>query len=160
MALKYVKHESISLKSHPEFSEVWLHDQICEDTSILGLGDLTVLGRERVQFGAGRLDVLLSDAENTVRYEVEIMLGATDPSHLIRTIEYWDIERRRYPAYDHIAVLVAEEITTRFLNVITLFSGSIPIIAIQVKAIGVGDNIGVTFLRVVDSTQLRKDDPV
>jgi hypothetical protein len=52
---------------------------------------------------------------------------------LIRTIEYWDIERRRYPAYDHRAVLIAEDITTRFLNVITLFSGSIPIIAIQVK---------------------------
>ena len=30
--------------------------------------------------------------------------------------EYWDIERRRYPQYDHCAVLIAEDITSRFLN--------------------------------------------
>src|SRR3989442_11609419 len=41
-------------------------------------------------------------------------------SHIIRTIEYWDNERRRYPAYEHIAVLVAEQVTARFLNVIGL----------------------------------------
>ena len=73
-------------------------------------------------------------------------------------MEYWDIERRRYPAYDHRAVLVAEDIATRFLNVITLFSGSIPIIAIQVSAVCVSEHTGVIFLRVVDSTKLRKDD--
>ena len=25
-------------------------------------------------------------------YETDVQLGATDPSHIIRTIEYWDIE--------------------------------------------------------------------
>jgi len=89
-----------------------------------------------------------------------LMLGSADESHLIRTIEYWDIERRRYPAYDHRAVLIAEDITTRFLNVISLFSGSIPMIAIHVKAIGIEDKIAVTFLRVIDSTRLRTDDQV
>jgi len=123
MPLEYVKHEPISLRKHSEFSEVWLHERICPDTSILGLGELTVIDRERIQFAGGRLDVLLADVENEVRYEIEIMLGATDPSHIIRTIEYWDLERRRYPAYDHVAVLVAEEVTSRFLNVIGLFAG-------------------------------------
>ncbi len=66
--------------------------------------------REKIQYSGGRLDLLLSDGDST-RFEVEVMLGPTDPSHIIRCIEYWDIERRRYPAYDHIAVLVAEEIT-------------------------------------------------
>lgn len=116
MPLNYTKHESISLRKHPDFSEVWLHDRIAADPTILGLGELGVIQREKVQFAGGRLDMLLSDAENSIRYEVEIMLGATDPSHIIRTIEYWDIERRRYPAYDHIAVLVAEEVTSRFLT--------------------------------------------
>jgi hypothetical protein len=83
--LEYVKAEPISLKGHPEFSEVWLHERISKDTSILGLGELTVIQRERVQVGAGRLDMLLTDAdaESNVRYEVEIMLGPTDPSHII-----------------------------------------------------------------------------
>jgi hypothetical protein len=97
------------VKAEPIFLKVWLHDQISKDPSILGLSDLTVIQRERVQVGAGRLDMLLTDADadSTLRYEVEIMLGPTDPSHIIRTIEYCDIERRRYPAYDHVAVLVA-----------------------------------------------------
>jgi hypothetical protein len=158
--LQYVKAEPLSLKAHPNFSEVWLHEQISKDPSLLGLGELSVLERERVQVGAGRLDMLLTDAdaENTIRYEVEIMLGPTDPSHIIRTIEYWDIERRRYPAYDHIAVLVAEQITARFLNVIALFAGSIPIIAIQLNALRVGNQILLDFVKVLDQRQLREDD--
>jgi hypothetical protein len=158
--LEYVKAVPISLKAHPDFSEIWLHKQISDDSSLLGLGELTVLAREKVQAGAGRLDMLLTDtdAESPVRYEVEIMLGPTDPSHIIRTIEYWDIERRRYPAYDHIAVLVAEQITARFLNVIALFAGSIPIVAIQLNALRVGNQIVLDFVKVLDQRQLREDD--
>jgi hypothetical protein len=158
--LEYVKAEPISLKSHPDFSEVWLHEQISKDSSILGLGELDVIQHERVQVGAGRLDMLLADADadSPTRYEVEIMLGPTDPSHVIRTIEYWDIERRRYPAYDHIAVLVAEQVTARFLNVISLLSGSIPIIAIQLNALRVNNMVVLDFVKVIDQRQLREDD--
>jgi hypothetical protein len=104
--------------------------------------------------------MLLFDEDNNRRYEVEIMLGSTDPSHIVRTIEYWDIERRRYPGYEHVAVLVAESITTRFLNVISLLSGSIPLIAIQLDALRVGDNVVLNFVRVLDQTELRLDDTV
>ena len=158
--LEYVKAEPISLKGHPDFSEVWLHEQISKEPSILGLGGLAVIQRERIQVGAGRLDMLLtdSDAESTLRYEVEIMLGPTDPSHIIRTIEYWDIERRHYPAYDHIAVLIAEQVTVRFLNVIALFAGSIPIVAIQLNALRVGNEVVLDFVKVLDQRQLREDD--
>src|SRR5207249_3663808 len=86
------------------------------------------------------------------------MLGATDESHVIRTIEYWDIERRRYPAYDHCAVLVAEDITTRFLNVLSLFAGTIPFIAIQLSALQVDDQVVLHFVRVLDRVALRTDD--
>lgn len=82
MPLSYAKHELISLRHNPDFPEVWLPDRICEDTSILGLGDLDVIARERVQYAGGRLDMLLSETEKSIRYEVEIMLGSTDPSHI------------------------------------------------------------------------------
>lgn len=140
--------------------ESYLENFIFSDPSVLGLGEVFVVERQRMQQKAGRLDLLLRDADDEVRYEVELMLGSVDESHLIRTVEYWDIERRRYPAYDHRAVLIAEDITTRFLNVITLFSGSIPIIAIQVKAIAIEGHTAVTFLHVVDSRALRKDEPL
>ena len=88
------------------------------------------------------------------------MLGQTDASHVIRCIEYWDIERRRYPGHEHIAVLVAEDITSRFLNILTLFAGSIPLIGIQLNALQVGDNIVLDFVRVIDQRLLREDDEV
>jgi hypothetical protein len=157
MPLEYAKHTPLSLRQSAEFNEAWLHDRIKEDPSILGFGDVEVLKHEHIQPSGGRLDFLLADTENDVRYEVEIMLGPTDPSHIIRCIEYWDVERLRYPAYDHVAVLVAEEITSRFLNVMSLLSGSIPLIAIQLNALRVGEHIVLNFVKVLDQTVLRVD---
>ncbi|MBY0568235.1 MAG: hypothetical protein K2P70_13050 [Hyphomonadaceae bacterium] len=122
--------------------------RIAEDTSILGLGDLVLRDQERMQPRTGRLDLLLQDPESKRRYELELQLGATDESHIIRAIEYWDIERKRYPQYDHCAVLVAEDITSRFLNVISLFNGSIPLVAIQLQALKFDDQIGLVFTTV------------
>ena len=90
------------------------------DPGLLGLGELEVKDVERMQPRAGRLDLLLQDPDSYRRYTVELQLGATDESHIIRALEYWDIERKRYPQYDYCAVLVAEDITSRFLNVIAL----------------------------------------
>jgi hypothetical protein len=160
MGMTFAKHERIWLRHSPDFSESWLHDRISDNPSILGLGDLDVLDRERVQPGGGRIDMLLADGENNARFEVEIMLGVTDPSHIVRCIEYWDIERRRYPAYDHVAVLVAEDITSRFLNVMSLLAGSIPLVAIQLNALRVGDHIVLDFVKVLDQRALREDDTV
>ena len=156
--LNYAKHQPISLKDHPDFNEQWLQKRIEEDPTILGLGETILLGRERSQERAGRLDLLLTSPEQDRRYEVELMLGATDASHIIRCIEYWDIERRRYPGYEHCAVLVAEDITSRFLNVIGLLSGTVPLVAIQLNALSVGDNVVLNFVRVLDQRLLRRDD--
>jgi hypothetical protein len=123
---------------------------IADDPSILGLGDLVLRDRERIQPRAGRLDLLLQDLETKRRYEVELQLGATDEAHIIRTIEYWDIERKRYPLYDHCAVLIAEDITSRFLNVISVFNGTVPFIAIQMQALKIGEAVSLVFTTVVD----------
>jgi predicted transport protein len=148
--LTYIKPQRISLLSHPDFNELWVHGKIAEDPSILGLGDLVVRDRERRQPAAGRLDMLLADTDLTRRYEVEIQLGKTDESHIIRSIEYWDIERKRYPQYEHCAVIVAEDITARFLNVIGLLNGHIPLIALQLAAYRFDDKVALTFTKVLD----------
>jgi hypothetical protein len=148
--MKFIRHDRIWLKDHPELNERWIQDRVAEDPRILGLGDLVLKDKERRQPHAGRLDLLLQDPDNDRRYEVELQLGRTDESHIIRTIEYWDIEKRRYPQYDHCAVIVAEDITTRFLNVIGLFNSAIPIIAIQMSALGVGDQVALVFTTVLN----------
>jgi hypothetical protein len=152
--MEFAKFEPVSIRGHAELSERWVQDRIAEDPSILGLGDIVLKDRERIQPKAGRLDILLQDAESNRRYEVEIQLGPTDESHIIRTIEYWDIERKRYPQYEHTAVIVAEDITSRFLNVINLFNGMIPLIAIQMRALQSGGKVGLVFTTVVDLLSL------
>ena len=150
MSKNYKKLERIWLRSDQDYSERWVQQLIADDPSILGLGDLVLRDQERPQPKAGRLDLLLQDADTNRRYEVELQLGSTDESHIIRTIEYWDIERKRYPQYDHCAVIVAEDITSRFLNIISLFNGSVPLIALQMQAIRVGEHVSLLFTKVVD----------
>lgn len=150
MTKGYIKPERLWLRSQPDYSEKWVQQRIAEDPSILGLGDLVLRDQERVHPRAGRLDLLLQHVETKRRYEVELQLGSTDEAHIIRTIEYWDIERKRYPQYDHCAVIVAEGITSRFLNVVSLFNGTIPLVAIQMQALRIEENIALVFTTVMD----------
>jgi len=150
--------QKVSLKNHPEIKEDLIQKFIFEHPEALGLGELTPIQRERKQPMGGRLDILMGTVDNESRYEIEIQLGATDPSHIIRTIEYWDTEKKRYPQYDHCAVIVAEEITGRFMNVISLFNGNIPLIALQVSAYKVGDDFLLSFTKVIDRVNLGTDE--
>ncbi|MCY4189278.1 MAG: hypothetical protein OXD30_12425 [Bryobacterales bacterium] len=150
MSKKFLKAERISIKNDAELSEKWVQDIIADDPSILGIGDLQLLAQELKQPRAGRLDLLFEDTETARRYEVELQLGPTDETHIIRTIEYWDIQKKRWPQYEHCAVLVAEDITSRFLNVVSLFNGTMPLIAIQMQALKIGDNLTLVFTKVMD----------
>lgn len=155
---KYVKTEIISLKNHPELNEKWIQAKIAEDPSIIGLGELSLKDTERPQPSGGRLDLLLHDPESNRRYEVELQLGKSDESHIIRTIEYWDYQRKKFPQYEHCAVLIAEDITSRFLNIISLFNGIIPFVAIQMKALRVHDGLSLFFTTVIDELHLGTDE--
>ncbi len=149
----------VDMRTHPRLSEKWVQNQLINDPSLLGLGELAVKDVERRQPRSGRLDLLLVDPDTSTRYEVEVQLGATDESHIIRTIEYWDTERRRYPQYEHIAVIVAEQITSRFFNVISLLNGSIPIIAIQMSAYELDeDTVTIICTKVLDHVALGTDE--
>ncbi len=146
----YAAPKIISLREHPELSEKWVQARIAENPAILGLGDLVLKDSERIHAGAGRLDLLLQDRESEQRYELELQLGRTDPGHIIRTIEYWDIEKTRYRRHEHTAVLVAEDITSRFLNVIKILNGAVPLVALQMQAIEVRGVVTLVFTKVID----------
>lgn len=155
--MEYTTHTTISIKDNSILNEAWIQELIANNPSILGLGELNLISKEKILPGGGRLDLLLGD-ENT-RYEVEIQLGKTDPSHIIRILEYWDLEKKRYPQYDHVAVLIAEDITSRFLNVISLFNGVIPIIALQMKAIEIDGKFTIVFTPILNLMALGEAEP-
>lgn len=138
--------------------EYWLQDQIAENPGILQLGDLEVISRERKQSSGGRLDMLLKDPEDDSMYEVEIMLGDTDETHIIRTIEYWDNEKRKWPKRQHYAVLVAETFTRRFYNVIQLLSNAIPLMAVQVSIVEAEGKRILHFSKILDTYEEPEED--
>ena len=51
-------------------------------------------------------------------------------------------------------MIVAEEITGRFLNVVSLFNGAIPLIAIQLTAFQLDDHVSLVATTVLDELQL------
>ena len=149
--------ETINLQGST-LTEAWVQQEIANGPTILGLGDLDVRDIERRQPSAGRLDLLLFDPESNTRYVVELQLGPTDASHIIRTVEYWDIERRRYPQYEHMATIIAEKITGRFFNVINLFNRSIPIIAIKITSLRISEEeVSLVFTKILDHSAVEID---
>lgn len=139
--------------------EYWLQDIIYDNPAQLGLGDLVPVNKEKKQISGGRLDILLKDpADNNTMYEVEVMLGETDPSHIIRAIEYWDNEKRKYPQRQHYCVLVAESFDRRYFNVIQILSLNVPMIAIQTDLLKVKDDFILNFSKVLDIYVEPQDD--
>jgi len=74
MSFQYTPHQKLSLRKHPVLNEAWLHDRICEDPSMLNLGDVRVLDRERTLTGGGRLDLILLDDENKGAHRLRLKL--------------------------------------------------------------------------------------
>ena len=138
--------------------EAWLQEQIWNNPAQIGLGDLEAMQKEKSVSSGGRLDILLKNPDDDTMYEVEVQLGATDPSHIIRTIEYWDLIRKKWPQRQHFAVLIAEQITSRFFNVIQLMSTTIPMIAIQVNIVKIGETVGLNFTKILDVYEEPEDD--
>ena len=153
MSLEYARGSRLWLKDHPDYREAWLRDLIARDPSILGLGTLHVRQVERPVPGSGRLDLLLQNHQRGRRYVVEVMLGRMDESHIIRCIEYWDFEQRRSPRYAHCAVLIAEEVQARFQNVLLLLQRVMPVIALELCAIQMGNKLVVHFAKILDLRQ-------
>ncbi len=141
--------ETVSISSLG-LDEAWLQEQIWDNPSCIGLGDLEGVTKERCTSSGGRLDILLKNPIDDSMYEVEVVLGDTDPSHIIRTIEYWDLIKRKWPQRQHSAVLVAERITKRFFNVIQILSGSVPLIAIQANIIKSPTGHSLHFTKILD----------
>ncbi|HUN55561.1 MAG TPA: hypothetical protein VMU29_10440 [Smithella sp.] len=130
--------------------EYWLQDLIYNDPSILGLGALQPVNKEKKQSSGGRLDILLKDPQDNTMYEIELMLGETDPSHIIRSIEYWDNEKRKYPQRQHFAVLIAESFDRRYFNIVQIMSLNIPMIAIQADLLEVNSDHILNFNKILD----------
>lgn len=156
-----VHKDTINLKNDKNINEKTIQDYIAKHPESLNVEDtntLELISREKIQKEGGRIDLLFENEEQS-RFVVEIQLGKIDSSHIVRTIEYWDNENKRNPKYKYYAVLIAEEITGRFFNVLNILYKVIPIIVIQMSAYKIDDNhISLTFNKILDATEYEEDD--
>ncbi len=144
--------------SEAGYNEEWLQTRIWEDPACLGYGDLEGVAKEAVISSGGKLDLLFKNSDDDTMYEVEVMLGETDPSHIIRTIEYWDLIRKKWPQRQHFGVLIAEKITKRYFNVIQILSNNVPLIAIQANIIDIEGQRSLHFTKILDAYEEPEDE--
>ena len=122
----------------PDLNERWLLACIRECPEILGLGDL-VLDEVRTRSASGRLELALHDPDTNHQYDVALQAGTTDDRHFLRTVELWAAERKRTPQRCHYAVLIAEDVGSRFLHIAGLLNPSIPLVILRMEARRTGD---------------------
>jgi hypothetical protein len=77
---------------------------------------------------------VLRDPDTNRQYDVALQAGATDDCHFLRTIEFWGAERKRTPWRRHFAVLIAEDISFRFLRIAGVLNPAIPLVVLRVDA--------------------------
>ena len=119
--------------------------QLVEDPTILGLGDLYL---RRTSSYPGHDGLLLEDRVGAILYVVELQLGATDDRHVIRVAERWAQERKRHPRNQCFAVLVAEQITPRYLNILRLITRAVPMVVMEMQMSEAAGIATLEFARV------------
>jgi hypothetical protein len=111
-------------------AEQSLVERISEDPTVLGLGDLDF---KRASWRARQISLLLASPAESVLFVVELQLGPTDDRHVIRVVERWLNERKRQRIKRCSAVLVAEEIAPRYVNILALISRAVPLLALEME---------------------------
>ncbi len=124
-------------------AEQWLVQRVSEDPALLGLGDLD-LKRALPSRRAGQVSLLLQHPAELSLYVMELQFGPTDDRHVIRVVERWAAERKRHPRNRCLAVLVAEEIAPRYLNIQQLISRAVPVALMEMR---MSEAAGTTTLR-------------
>jgi hypothetical protein len=147
----FVKSEPISLDGNPELGLNWIYERIAEDPEILGLGAIRIRERVAAEAGASCRQLVSERAAAKSTCAVVVKTGATDDSQLVEAIEAWGREWARNGQTPVEAVMVAEQISPRFLNVASLISNRIPIRAVQMQAIRVGQAMTVIFTPLAGS---------
>lgn len=139
--------------------EYWLYNMIFENPSILGFGNhLTTEKRKIMKSIDGRFHISLKDLVVDIRYEVEVMLGETDASHIITALEYWDNEeRKRHSEKYQFAVLVAESFEGRYFNLLQTLCLNLPILAIQANLLEVNKEYVLSFSTIFNLSLVSQD---
>ena len=111
-------------------TEQSLVERITEDPAVLGLGDVDL---KRASWRSRQISLLLESPAESVLFVVELQLAPTDDRHIMRVVERWLTERKRQRMKRCSAVLGAEEIAPRYVNILKIISRAVPLLALQME---------------------------
>ena len=126
-------------------AEQWLVRRVSEDPASLGLGDLEFIPA-RPSCRAGQVGLLLEDRAELRFYVVELQFGLTDDHHVIRVVERWSADRKRQRSDRCVAVLVAEQVPQRYLNLLQLIGRAVPLLAMGMQVSPIERKIAMAML--------------
>jgi hypothetical protein len=126
-------------------TEQTLVEQIHADPTVLGLGDLDL---KRASWRSRQISLLLESPAESVLFVVELQLGPTDDRHVMRVVERWLTECKRQRVNRCSAVLVAEEITPRYVNILELISRAVPLMALEMELAAGAEGTPLRFRHV------------
>jgi hypothetical protein len=115
--------------------------RLVEDPTILGLGDLDL---KCTSSHSGHAGLLLKNRAESILYVVELQSGPTDDRHVIRVVERWAAVRQRHGRSRSFAVLVAEQIAPRYLNILQVIGIAVPVLLLEMR---MSEAAGTTTLR-------------
>ena len=106
---------------------------------------------------------MLEDPAEQIIYVVELMLGPLDPSHIVRTLEYWlkyKLPKNRED-WEKRAVLIAEDVVgSRSEKVVRFLSERMPLMVQQLAAIKVGGQMTLHVTTLFDQVEDDAEDDV
>lgn len=155
----FEKVKIIDVKKCKSINEAVIRDALAGNPDLLDLGTskLRLVEKERNEGDFGRLDLLFADEDNKIMYETELQLGAIDESHIVRCLEYWDCEQTQSPGYQHVAILIAENVNSRFKNVLALLHKYFPLIVYELTAFEMpGDRFSFSVTKVFATVSKRQ----
>lgn len=106
--------------------------RLVEDPAILGLGDLDL---KHAACRSRLVSLLLEDRAASSLYVVDLQLGPTDDLHVIRMVERWAGVRKRQRTRRCFAVLVAEQIELRYVNIVGVICRAVPVVAMEMREV-------------------------
>jgi hypothetical protein len=146
----YVKPEHIRMETHASLDTRWLEKIVLDDPAVLGLGHVTPRGSGAVWATSNRLELLLHDPRKNIQYEIVMQLGCSSEDHISRVIELYLAQQRRHPAWRHVAVVAAEELTQQSFRDFDLYEPPIPVVLLQMSVVKLDNLVTLVSTVVVD----------
>jgi len=123
----------ISLRNK-NINEKIVQEYFEQNTNIIGLTDGILLDKEEIQSRSKRLNMLFKESDTKNCYVVGIKLGILDEDHIKKTIEYWNLSKKKYPKYEHCIIFCVGNITGEAMILLNSYDKQSQIIVCIINA--------------------------